>query len=249
MAYQKTRIISLRLTDYSESSQVVAAFSRDFGRLSLLAKGSKRKSTRSHPAGAIDLFQLLDVVFLEKQGSALSILTEYELAEGFLGLRKSLDRGYAALFMAELILSLTEEHDPSPGVFDLAKDTLSALCTEKRPNVVLNAFEIRFLDLIGYAPVLDRCASCGGELGDAARVAFAALSGGAVCKRCETSARERVYVSRGALAVLHKLAASPSIRVARLRIDGRIAADVRSLLSHLWRHQMGREPVMLKYLR
>jgi DNA repair protein RecO (recombination protein O) len=247
---QKTQAITLRLTDYRETSQILSVYSRDFGRISLLAKGSKRK--RAHSQGTIDLFQLLEVVFIEKAAARLHLLTESRVLEEFQGLRRELTRGYAAFFVAELLLGLTEESDPNPALFDLAVTVLGMLGETKYPNVVLHAFELRVLELIGLVPLLDGCAWCGAaiETGSASgQVAFAASAGGVVCPKCEGEAAERTYVSAGALAMLRKLSVSPLNRVERLRLSGTIGQDVRRMLARTWMHVLGREPRMFEYLR
>lgn len=246
MASHKTHAITLRLTDYRETSQILTVYSRDFGRISLIAKGSKRK--RRGVQQSIDLFQLIEVVFIEKTGR-LQLLTESSLLKDFAGLRRDISRGYAAFFVAELVGALTEERDPNPALFELAARTLRMLCESARPNVVLHAFEVHLLRLIGLLPRLDRCAWCGGELETAGDMAFAAGAGGVVCQKCRDAVPERISVSRGAVAVLNKLATTPLIKVERLRISGTIARDVRKMLARLWMHIMGREPRMLKYLR
>jgi len=244
---QKTLALTLRTVDFSETSQVVAVFTRDFGRLSLLGKGSRRK--RRGIQTAIDLFEVLEVVFIEKSGS-LHLLTEWTVKEDFPGLRRDLTRGYAAFFVAELLTSLTEEHDPNPDLFDLARETLSRLGGTDQPEVVVHAFEARLLRLIGLLPRFDACASCGGTLDGPGEVAFAPGAGGALCAACAATvaAAERIPVSRGALAMLARLAAADSNRVERLRISGTIATDVRKALARVWLSVLGREPEMIKYL-
>ncbi len=94
MASQKTRALIIRTTDYSETSQVLSVYTRDFGRISLLAKGSKRK--RAGSEGPLDVFQVMDIVFLEKSGthgsSPLHLLTDRKLVEDYHGLRRNLER-------------------------------------------------------------------------------------------------------------------------------------------------------------
>lgn len=245
MSSEKTLALTLRTVDFSETSQVVTVFTRDAGRRGLLAKGSRRK--RRGIPGGIDLFQLLEIVFIEKPG-ALGLLTEWSLREDFAGLRTDLRRGYAAFFVAELLTALTEEHDPAPEVFDLACETLALLCDARRPEVVVHAFEARFLRLIGLLPRFDACASCGGALEAGSEAAFAPGAGGALCAKCASAAAERITVSRGALAALARLATTPSNRVERLRISGTIASDVRRALARVWLNLLGREPRMLPYL-
>ncbi len=96
MASQKTRALIIRTTDYSETSQILSAYTRDFGRVSLLAKGAKRK--RAGSEGPVDLLQVLDIVYLEKsrggESSSLHLLTDRKLVESHHGLRENLQRGY-----------------------------------------------------------------------------------------------------------------------------------------------------------
>ena len=247
MASQKTLALTLRITDYRETSQIVTVFTRDFGRLSLMSKGAKRK--RRGGPGAVDLLQLVELVFIEKHNARLHLLTESRLLADFAGLRARLDRGYAAFFVVELLMGLTEEHDPNPALFEAARRTLERLACTDRPNGVLHAFEVRLLHLAGLLPRLDACALCGGPAATSGDVLFAATAGGVVCARCAGTVVERVTVSRGAIAVLNKLAVTPLNRVERLRIDGTIARDVRKMLARQWMHILGREPRMLRYLR
>ena len=245
MSSQKTLALTIRTLDFSETSQIVTVFTRDAGRMTLLAKGSRRK--RHGIQTGIDLFQFLEIVYLEKSG-ALGLLAEWIVKEDFPGLRGDLRCGYAAFYMAELLRTLTEENDPHPEVFDLACETLALLCDAEHTDVVVHAFEARMLGLIGLLPRFDACASCGAALEGPGEAAFSPGAGGALCGRCAPNATERFTVSRGALAMLARLAATPSNRVERLRISGTIASDVRKVLARVWLTVLGREPEMLKYL-
>jgi DNA repair protein RecO (recombination protein O) len=246
MASQKTRALTLRLTDYRETSQILSVYSREAGRISLIAKGAKRK--RRGTQGTIDRLQLVELVYLDKPGARLHLMTECSLLDDFRALRRDLSTGYAAFFLAELLLGVTEENDPSPELFDLSVEALGLLCRTDRPTEVVHAFEVRLLHLTGLLPRLDACAWCGGGLGNAHELAFSATSGGVLCAKCHQEVSERISVSRGAVAVMHKLADTPLNKVERLRISGRIGSDVRKMLARLWMHTLGREPRMLKYL-
>ena len=247
MSAQKTLALTLRTLDFSETSQIVTVYTRDAGRMTLLAKGSRRKNRGIQ--GGIDLFQLLEIVYIERPGAQLGLLTEFTLKEEFAGLRRSLARGYAAFFVAELMRTLTEEHDPAPEVFDLALETLTLLGETGRVETATHAFEARFLRLIGLLPRFDACASCGRGIDGKGDVAFAPGAGGALCGACAPGVAERISVSRGALAMLSRLAATSSNKVERLRISGTIADDVRRMLARVWLNILGREPEMIKHLR
>jgi len=88
MSLEKTLALVLRTTDYSETSKVVTLWTRDFGKVRVLAKGGRR--LRSAFEAALDLLSVCNVVFLRKQSDRLDILTEAELVERFGDLRKNL---------------------------------------------------------------------------------------------------------------------------------------------------------------
>jgi len=67
--------ICLRVTDYSETSQVVHFLARGCGVVHLLAKGTKRPKSRS--GGAIDLLAEGDLVFTTRSSGALGTLIEF----------------------------------------------------------------------------------------------------------------------------------------------------------------------------
>jgi len=82
-------------------------------------------------------------------------------------------------------------------LFDLCCATLDRLRAGEHPQRALIDFELRFLEDLGLAPSLARCASCGGpapaaehDASSGPRVDFSASAGGRLCSRCARRARE-----------------------------------------------------------
>lgn len=249
MAHVRTIALVLRRTDFSETSLVLAALTRDLGRVSMLVKGAKRP--KSPFLGALDLYSLNDVVFLERRSGGLGILTEAHPLELYLGLRETLKRAYAAHAVAELLLGLLEEDEPVPEIFDLTLGALDSLTRagDEQVEVFFAMFQVRLLKPLGYDLVLDRCALCGKAREPTAQeMAFSVTSGGVVCRDCSARAPEHVSVSAGAVKVLANLGSGPSNMVARMRLTGRIRRDVRGLLTRMYSHLLGRAPRMAQYL-
>ncbi len=119
MALISDRAIVLRRLDYSETSQILALFTREHGQVRVIAKGIKR-GTRSRFAVGIDLLELGHVVWSARADRAqnLAILTEWKQVNAFVGLRERLERLYAAQYAAEVTAELTVEHDAHPRLFD-----------------------------------------------------------------------------------------------------------------------------------
>ena len=94
MNSEKTDGVVLRIVEFSESSCIVTWFTRDFGKVTTMAKGARR---RKNPyEGAIDVLSFSKIVFLHKRSDSLDLLTEAKLERRFRTAAKDLQRKVAA---------------------------------------------------------------------------------------------------------------------------------------------------------
>src|SRR5213080_5041440 len=134
---------------YRETSLVAEVFTRNFGRLPLLAKGAKRPSSALR--GLLRAFQPLQLSWGGK--SELRILHKAEWQGGLAPLQgTSLICGF---YLNELLMRLLHRNDPHEQLFEYYQDTLAALSASKDYMAILRAFEQRLLQELGYALTLD----------------------------------------------------------------------------------------------
>src|SRR5712692_3186590 len=154
MPAEKAQALVLRTTDWSESSRIATLWSREFGKVRVLAKGGRR--LKSNFENALDLLTLCRIVFLRKSSSSLDLLTEAQVVERFPRLRSDLSALYAAYYIAELLSDWTEDYDPHPLLFDEALATLRSLGQPEAPSPGprLARFELVLLRELGYMPAL-----------------------------------------------------------------------------------------------
>ncbi len=113
---KKDCAVCLRTANYSETSQVVTLFGRDCGKISAIAKGSKRP--KSAFDGPIEIFSFGDIVFAPGRPGKLATLTEFEQRTVFGRLRNNLFALNGSFFTAELLDVFTLEFDPHLELFD-----------------------------------------------------------------------------------------------------------------------------------
>src|SRR5262249_2538840 len=142
---------------------------------------------------------------LRKSSGGLDLLTEAQVVERFPLLRHDLQALYVGYYIAELLSDWTEDYDPHPVLFDEARATLQTL-GESSPGTAMRLARVECVLLreLGYSPVLDMCAGCGGPL-NSERLAFSAAGGGILCLNCQASHREKRSLSREALTTLRNL--------------------------------------------
>jgi DNA repair protein RecO (recombination protein O) len=248
MAAEKTQALVLRTTDWSETSRIATVWTRQFGKVRVLAKGGRR--LKSNFESALDLLTLCSIVFLRKSSGGLDLLTEAQVTERFPRLRTNLPALYAAYYVAELLSDWTEDYDPHPLLFDEAVATLSCLGQADVPTGPrLVQFELVLLRELGYRPALTACASCGVSqhpTPGGADLVFSPAAGGVLCPRCRERQRDCRPLSAAAWQALNTLGDSDDGR--RQPWDKPLSTEVRRLLDQYVTYLLGHPPRMLPYL-
>jgi DNA repair protein RecO (recombination protein O) len=135
---------------YKETSLIVDMFTRDFGRVALVAKGAKRPLSKLR--GVLQTFQPLSISFSGK--SELRTLVDAEWVGGMLPLEKnSLLCGF---YLNELLVKLLARDDAHTALFNHYVSTLNQLAHDEPAQIVLRKFERALLKETGVAADLGR---------------------------------------------------------------------------------------------
>ncbi|MCS6774965.1 MAG: DNA repair protein RecO [Chloroherpetonaceae bacterium] len=222
-AYTADAIV-LRRIDLGEADRIVTLFTREYGKVAAIAKGARRP--RSRFSGGTELFMVAR--FLLATGRNLDVVTQCEITRSFAGLRTDLNRLARATYLCELLDRLTPERDAvtAPELFDLTMEGLEWLDRAQEAfDVPVHAYELRLMEVLGYAPSLDACVLCGEPL-QRFPVGFSPAQGGAVCTADRHRVEDAFALSREALHLLRVLAQSCSEEILDLRPDLKTAAEV-----------------------
>lgn len=114
MIFQQTDGIVLRMHPWSETSLIGSVFTRDYGRVSIVAKGARR--SKSPFETALDLLSVSRVTFISKTNGNLNVLTEAKLLKRFQHVDRNLQRLYAAYYLVELLEKFTEHELAEPNL-------------------------------------------------------------------------------------------------------------------------------------
>jgi DNA repair protein RecO (recombination protein O) len=137
--------------DWSESSLILEVFTRDYGRVAVVAKGAKKPSSNFRPV--LLPLQPLRVSF----GGDAEIRT-LKGAEWVGGqVMPTGDALLSGYYLNELLLRLLARDDPHPQLFDAYAGAVTVLASEHGEALepALRAFELLLLREIGLLPSLD----------------------------------------------------------------------------------------------
>lgn len=246
MASEKTDALVLRTIEFSETSLVVVLLTRQFGKSSALAKGARRP--KGPFEGALDLLSVCRVVIIPKSGDTLDLLTEAKLQRRFRSGERHLGRLYAGYYVAELLREMTDRDDPHPELYDLSLETLEELDGDTDVRGCLLRFELQTLRLLGHAPTIDRCASCGSEVPRAGRVGFGVTSGGVLCAACRPATRQVVLLRESTRDTLRTLLAETSVSGPPPAVPQELYGELRGVMNRYITNLLGGPPRMQSYL-
>jgi DNA repair protein RecO (recombination protein O) len=137
--------------DWSESSLVLEVFTREYGRVALVAKGAKRPSSSFRPV----LLPLQPLRIAFGGDAEIRTLRNAEWVGGqVMPTGDALLSGY---YLNELLLRLLARDDPHAGLFDGYASAVQVLASEhtQAHQPALRAFELVLLREIGLLPALD----------------------------------------------------------------------------------------------
>lgn len=127
-----------------ETSLIVDVLTRDYGIVSIMAKGVRKKQSKT--AGILLSFLALKLSYIGK--NELKVLTHVELDSSEIQL-KGLSL-YCGFYINELISSFLYKYDPHPEVFTEYRQSLELLTVSNNNEQVLRFFELNLIEHIGY---------------------------------------------------------------------------------------------------
>ena len=235
----KSEAIVLRTMKYRETSRIATLYTKEMGKISVIAKGAR--DGRGRLGGALQAMNHVGVLFYMKESRDLQLLTQCDVARSFPGLTTDLERMAAAMAAVELTEAVTPREEPNLRLFDLLSSTLDAVSSAtNQPGNALYYFELHLLGIIGFRPDMRICANCRKPVDPVPRGGSVHMaSNGILCPECSGKGLGLGVLSPPALAVLQRLQesgdpASATRMVLSSGVRGEIAGVLRRfLLGHV----------------
>jgi len=178
-----TRCVILQTYSYGDTSKILRLMTREHGPRSAIARGALRP--RSRFGGLIEPFAEGEATLYVRENRDLDTLSAFELYRERQALGSDLTRFAGASVLCELVMRLAPEHRDDR-LFEALVDGLDALLGASEETVAGTVLGRLWLlvSVLGFAPHLSHCLSCGRRIpaGESAR--FDSSSGGLGCDRC-----------------------------------------------------------------
>lgn len=225
--------LTLRRSPVREADLLTVMYTREYGKLELLARGAQRLTSKL--MGHLEPLTLVRVSVA--RGRSMDQITEAEVVNGFPNAKSGYENAARGLYVAEVVDGFSALSAANEELFSLAVQTLDALGGAPDPDLALRYFDLQLLRLSGFMPELYHCVECGEEL-EPEQHRYAAGAGGTLCLDCGPTEVVVRPLSLGALKLLRLLHRSRSAgELPQLAISPSLEREVRETLGvtlHNW---------------
>lgn len=170
--------IVLKQSDYKEHDALVTILSKEYGKLTLVAKGLLKETSRNRSICmpfSKSLFQMdyepYKSLFLLKTGGTLS---------SYYKIRENLERLNTASLLCEIVYAIAQPNDEASELYEELDFCLQKLHEQKDPKLVAVYFISRVLKEMGLEPNVDECVLCANQSVSTISIE----EGGFVCLEC-----------------------------------------------------------------
>lgn len=198
---KNTQAIILNRQAYRENDSLVTLYTPDQGKLSLIARGTKKISSKL--AGHIEPLTLADIMIV--RGKGFNYLGSAVTRETFQEIRSDLNRLYYAGQAINIFSRGVLENESDGRLFFLLVDWLKILnnfsgprdsnlaarleLSKENGELLLAFFTLKLLTELGYKPEMYKCVSCSQAIKSGQNY-FNLANGGMICSSCLENDRQ-----------------------------------------------------------
>ncbi|WP_250674185.1 DNA repair protein RecO [Paraclostridium ghonii] len=180
MIIVNTQGIVLRSARYKESDLILTIFTRKLGKISAIAKGAKRN--KSSLLSSSQVFSYSNFT-LKNQGNMYRV-SQSEIIKNFYNIAYDIEAFSYATYITSLVDGSIYENQTNNRLFVLLAQTLYLYTqNEVDKEYVTRAFELKFLDYIGFKPIVNKCVNC--NTTNLKSSVFNVDEGGILCEKCK----------------------------------------------------------------
>jgi len=144
----KTEGVILGSTKIKECDKLVYIYSKDFGKIRTLAKGSLKTSSKF-----TGLIETLNVCQLELyQGPGNLLITEVRTIKTHKILRENLKKIQTGILITKITSLLTLESETLPEIYHLLVESIAAIEESEKELIILTHYIVKLFDILGLLP-------------------------------------------------------------------------------------------------
>jgi len=234
----RTEGIVLRRRDFGESARIAVVYTRDAGKVQLLARGARILKNKF--GAALEPLSRGEFVFYWRESKELFTLAETAIIRPGRFIREDAKRLPFGLAVVEATDKLSGEGDADAALFELVASSLAALDSGGPPAALLSQFLFKLAAQLGFKPDIGKCASCG-RTEPREGVALVIKEGNVVCRDCQPPVGNLITLSAAAYRYVNTLTSLEPSRVGFVKAGPELVEQALSFIHAHLRYHTGLE--------
>lgn len=230
--FQKCEGIVLRTTDYGETNKIVTLYTREWGKIGVMARGAKKPKSRLSAITQPFTYGF----FLLQNGRGLGNMQQGEIITPLRAIKEDIFLTAYASYVVELTDKSTDEKKTNPFIFELLYQTLTYLNEGYDPEILKNIYEMKMLPVLGLYPILNQCAVCGDKEG---QFSFSIREGGIICHRCLTKDPYHLKISSATIKLLRIFYFFDLNRLGNISVKSETKAELKKVIDTYYNEYSG----------
>lgn len=224
--------IVLKSRSYGESNKIVTIMTREAGKVTVMARGAKKPTSRL--AGVTQTF--MHGLYVVQRSSGMGTLQQGEHLASMRHIQTDIVATAYASYIVELLDRIVEEGSPEPFAFEVLQQALHAIEEEYDPEAIALFVDWKLLPYTGVQPILHACASCGAIEGE---FAFSFAQGGYLCHRCFHLDPYIIRLTPTQLKLIRMFYSVPIDQIGKLDLKKGTKQFIKKIVSTIYEEQTG----------
>lgn len=214
----------LSATPMGEYDKRIVILTKERGKLSAFAKGSRRPN--SHLAGAVNPFSF--GVFTLYEGRNSYTIQQAEISNYFAELRTDMESAYYGFYFLEFADYYTREHNDELMMLKLLYQTMRILIKRSIPPALIRCiYELKAICINGEAPQVFECVLC--QKKEELHF-FSARAGGVLCESCRYQTADAMPVSQSTLYTLQYIVGAPIEKLYTFKVNEKVLGELKRIV-------------------
>lgn len=154
----KTRCIILKSMDYHDYDAILTVYSKEYGKISFLAKGIRRMKSKN--AGSLLPYTETEIQFDYHPAKTMFTLKTASSLHIWRGMHEDLEASTAASVIAEAVDGLLYQEVKDESIYNQLFQAMDLLDKKEDPVTVISLFLIALMKNSGIVPDVDECVIC-----------------------------------------------------------------------------------------
>lgn len=238
MEVSKVKGIIISEKPYKETSKIISLFTKEYGIVSIMAKGAKRLKSPLRSTTSKLTYGYFQFNYRKDKFSNLICV---DVINPFNEIKKDLIKISYASYLLELTSQVMKQSNEK-NVFNLLEESLLKIEEGFDPIIITNILELKYLDYLGIKPEFNSCSICGSTK----ILTVSTSKGGFVCPNCHTNEK---IVDKKTIQVLRMLYFVDISKISKISLNDKTKEEINDFIDEYYDKYTGLYLKSKKFLK